>query len=76
MKLDPIIPSKVLYIKLGSKGRWEHECIYETNKLKIGYRETPHDSCINGKWEEVIAINISKALGTLIPFELELNSII
>jgi len=52
MKLEPINPSKVLYIKLGNKGAWEHECIYEKNNLKLGYREVPHQSCINKNWEE------------------------
>jgi len=26
-------PSKVLYIKLGRSGKWEHECIYKTQEL-------------------------------------------
>lgn len=53
MTIKPINPSRVLYIKLGNKGMWEHECIYETNKLKLGYREVPHDSCLNKNWHEV-----------------------
>jgi hypothetical protein len=47
-------PSKVLYIKLGEKGKWEKECIEgEEQILKVGYREVDHNLCINGKWSEV-----------------------
>lgn len=53
MTIKPINPNKVLYIKLGNKGIWEHECIYEANNLKLGYREVPHESCLNKNWDEV-----------------------
>ena len=51
-----ISPSKVLYIKLGRGGAWEHECIYETQKLRIGYSEIPHELCIHGEWDKVAEI--------------------
>lgn len=41
-----------MYIKLGNKGVWEHECIYKNNNLKLGYREVPHERCINKNWDE------------------------
>lgn len=47
-----INPSQVLYIKLGRGGKWEHECIYNTQKLRIGYNEIPHNLCVHGKWDE------------------------
>jgi len=50
---DKISPSKVLYIKLGSKGKWEHECIHETQTLRFGYNSVSHEACLNGDWEKV-----------------------
>lgn len=48
-----INPSKVFYIKLGRGGSWEHECIYKTQTLRIGYNEIPHNLCIRGEWDKV-----------------------
>ncbi len=48
-----ISASKVLYIKLGRGGKWEHECIYKTQNLKIGYKEISHKDCIRGEWDKV-----------------------
>jgi hypothetical protein len=48
-----INPRKALYIKLGSKGEWEHECIYETPSLKLGYRAVDHNLCLRGEWDKV-----------------------
>lgn len=45
-------PSKALYIKLGSSGQWERECIYETQTLRLGYTEINHDICLRGEWDK------------------------
>jgi hypothetical protein len=41
------------YIKLGSGGEWEQECIRKTQTLRFGYREIPHDLCASGRWADV-----------------------
>ena len=46
-------PSEALYIKLGSSGQWEHECIYETQSLRLGYIEVDHEICLRGEWDKV-----------------------
>lgn len=45
---------EVFYIKLGSGGRFEEECLTkEPNTIKLSYHEVSHDLCINGKWDRV-----------------------
>jgi hypothetical protein len=44
--------AQALYIKLGRGGQWEEECLCE-GTLRFGYRETPHELCLNGRWEDV-----------------------
>lgn len=53
LTLESIQPSKALYIKLGQGGVWERGCITRDQTLRLGYRETPHDLCLRGKWDEV-----------------------
>lgn len=48
-----INPSKALYIKLGSSGQWEHECIHETQSLRLGYIEVDHNICLRGERDKV-----------------------
>jgi hypothetical protein len=48
----PVATESVYYIKLGRGGEWENECLKE-GTLRFGYRETPHDLCIAGAWDEV-----------------------
>ena len=49
-ELREIFPQKALYIKLGSGGEWENECINE-GKLKLGYHSYPHELCMDDKWD-------------------------
>lgn len=51
---EKIKPHKALYIKLGLSGEWENECITRDQTLRLGYREVPHDLCINGMWDDVL----------------------
>lgn len=48
-----IEPKNILFIKLGEKGSFEKECIENKMIIKLGYREIPHELCINGKWNDV-----------------------
>ena len=47
-----IAAKQAFYIKLGRGGGWESECLRE-GTLRFGYRGTPHDLCIAGKWDQV-----------------------
>lgn len=50
---------KVIYIKLGSGGRFEKSCITTApNTIKLDYHDVPHELCKQGKWEEVRAFFI------------------
>lgn len=51
--MEKINPDEALYIKLGSSGEWEHECIYENQTLRLGYMEVDHDECLRGEWDKV-----------------------
>ncbi len=47
-----INPSKGLYIKLGTAGKWEKECL-NGGTLRFGYGETPFEAATKGDWETV-----------------------
>jgi hypothetical protein len=47
-------PPFALYIKLGERGRWERESI-EDGTLHLGYNDVPHELCVAGAWDEVVA---------------------
>ena len=53
---EPIKAEKALYIKLGSNGLWERDCIERDQTLRLGYQEIPHELCQAGEWERVWAI--------------------
>ena len=44
--------SQGLYIKLGSSGQWEKECLKD-GILRLGYKETPFDAAISADWDTV-----------------------
>lgn len=48
--MNPIKPeTKILYIKLGSGGGFEKECIEDSpNTIKLSYHEVPHEMCMEG----------------------------
>ena len=49
-----ISPSEVRFIKLGSKGCWEKECIESSNPtIKLGFRNPYHADCLNKTWDNV-----------------------
>lgn len=51
--MEKIRPKKVLFIKLGRAGKFEKECIEQTNTIRLGYNEVDHEFCINREWERV-----------------------
>ncbi|MGH9461135.1 MAG: hypothetical protein ACRD1X_07945 [Vicinamibacteria bacterium] len=50
--MDPIKPSKALYVKLGKGGTWERDCLTREQTLRLGYEDVPHDLCLNAAWRE------------------------
>lgn len=53
--MKKIDPSSAFYIKLGSGGRHENECIHVNHTLWLGYTDVPHQQCQDREWEEVKA---------------------
>jgi hypothetical protein len=53
VEMKKISPSEALYIKLGSSGEWEHQCVRETQTLRLGYSEVDHDICLRREWDKV-----------------------
>ncbi|GAG28128.1 unnamed protein product, partial [marine sediment metagenome] len=51
--MQKINPKKILFIKLGAGGKWEKECIEESQTIRIEYDEVNHNSCLKGEWEDV-----------------------
>jgi hypothetical protein len=43
---------RALFIKLGSGGDWEADCIAR-GELRLGYHEVPHEACVAGQWAQV-----------------------
>jgi hypothetical protein len=58
--MQRIRPSSAFYIKLGSRGDHEHECILVTNTLWVGYIDVPLELCQNREWEKVKAMFVQK----------------
>jgi hypothetical protein len=43
---------RALFIKLGSGGDWEADCIAR-GELRLGYHEVSHAACVAGEWTQV-----------------------
>lgn len=49
----PIIaPNKIRFIKLGSSGEWEQDCI-RNNTIRLGYKSPHHEESLVGDWDIV-----------------------
>jgi hypothetical protein len=53
MSTKSINPKNVYFIKLGKNGEWEKECLEISNTIRLGYHETPHEYCLQGKWDKI-----------------------
>jgi hypothetical protein len=51
--MNKIKPEDARYIKLGSEGRFEESCIEQMQTIRLGYRNVPHDWCLQGDWDAV-----------------------
>jgi len=45
--------SNALFIKLGSKGNWEKDCIENQNTIRLGFHNPFHKDCLTGNWNVV-----------------------
>ena len=43
----------MFYIKLGSGGKWEKECLLQRPSLRIGFNGVNHDDCLRGSWDKI-----------------------
>lgn len=50
--MEKVVAKKALFIKLGEGGEWERECI-DTNVLRLGYHNLPHEACKSSDWQTV-----------------------
>jgi hypothetical protein len=49
----PIIaPNKIRFIKLGSSGEWEQDCIRK-NTIRLCYKSPHHEESLVGDWDIV-----------------------
>ncbi len=46
-------PKNIQFIKLGSNGSFEKECIERNSSIKLGYNEIDYNSCIAKNWDAV-----------------------
>lgn len=51
--MTTINPNKAFFIKLGSGGRWEQDCITKDNTIRLGFASSDHADCLNGDWEKI-----------------------
>jgi len=59
MKL--IQASAVYFIKLGTGGGWEEECLRK-NVVRLGFADANHKKCLNGKWEQIHEYYLRKGI--------------
>lgn len=54
--MDKIKPSTVRFIKLGSKGLWELDCIEgKYPSIRLGFNNSLHLKCLSGDWDALHA---------------------
>ena len=63
-----IAPSAVRYIKLGEKDRWAKTSL-ERGEVQLGHSSIPHELCLAGDWEAVMAayVKAGKTAGKCAP---------
>lgn len=52
--MKPIEAKTALFIKLGTGGMWESDCIRD-GILRLGYHDVPHELCASSSWAKVKA---------------------
>ena len=48
-----IKPNRILFIKLGERGKYEKDCIEKSQTLRLGYQELSNELCLENNWDKV-----------------------
>jgi len=51
--MKEINPSAAFFIKLGSGGHWEADCLQRDQTIRLGFSKTDHAACMKGDWEKI-----------------------
>lgn len=54
------------YIKLGTKGAWEDECL-QKGVLRLGFDEAPHEAALKGDKKAVAQVFLDKGMAQQAP---------
>lgn len=52
-QMRKIKAEKAYFIKLGRSGKWEEECIFSENTIKLGFINPLHDDCLAAEWDKI-----------------------
>ena len=52
-KMKDIEPDAAFFIKLGSGGQWEEDCLRNAQTIRLGFYNTDHGACLRGDWEKI-----------------------
>lgn len=59
MRVSPIDPREIRYIKLGRGGVWAERSL-EKGEIHFGYKSVPHELCLAGDWDTVAALMVER----------------
>ncbi len=51
--MKAINPQAAYFIKLGSGGRWEQDCLQKSQTIRLGFDDTDHDACMRQDWDKI-----------------------
>jgi len=51
--MNEINPTATFFIKLGSGGHWEQDCLEVNQTIRLGFAETDHIACLHGDWDKI-----------------------
>jgi hypothetical protein len=51
--MKEINPKAAFFIKLGSGGHWEQDCLQRTQTIRLGFDDTDHDACMCQDWDKI-----------------------
>lgn len=51
--MKEISPTAAFFIKLGSGGQWEEDCLLRDQTIRLGFDETDHSACMRGDWNKI-----------------------
>lgn len=51
--MKEINPQAAYFIKLGSGGQWEQDCLQKNQTIRLGFDDTDHDACTRKDWDKI-----------------------